>query len=140
MPEHSSYDYAIVRVVPDLERGEFLNVGVILFSRQRRTLIARVRLDEDRLRTLAPAHDIDDLQAHLVAIERIAAGGPDAGSLGQLSPTQRFQWLVSPRSTSIQVSPVHSGICADPARELDRLYHRLVEDAERLDQAARPGH
>lgn len=126
MPERSSYDYAIVRVVPDLERGEFLNVGVILFSKASGALLARVGLDEQRFRTLAADGDLVQVRAHLASIERIAAGGPEAGSLGNLSESQRFHWLVAPRSTMIQVSPVHTGLCSDPQAELDRLFGRLV--------------
>lgn len=127
MPERSSYDYAIVRLVPDLERGEFLNVGVILFSKALRTLLARVELDEDRFRRLSPSGDVAAVRIHLSSIERIAAGGSGAGPLGHLSSSQRFGWLVAPRSTMIQVSPVHSGLCSDPGMELDRLYRRLVD-------------
>ncbi len=130
MPERSSYDYAIVRVVPDLERGEFLNVGVVLFSKSRGALLARVGLDTDHLRALAPEADVAAIGAHLASIERVAIGGPEAGSLGHLSPSQRFHWLVAPRSTMIQISAVHSGLCADPAAELDRLYRRLVGSSD----------
>ena len=126
MPERSSYDYAIVRVVPDVERGEFLNVGVILFAKTARALLSRVHLDEERLSVLAPGVDPAPIREHLASIERIAVGGADAGPIGALSPSQRFHWLVSPRSTVIQVSPVHSGRCHDPAAELDRLFGRLV--------------
>jgi hypothetical protein len=127
VPEPSSYDYAVVRLVPDLERGEFLNVGVILFSKAQRMLVARVGVDEDRFHRLSPGADIETVRAHLTSIERIAAGGRGAGSLGHLSASQRFHWLVAPRSTMIQVSAVHSGLCSDPGAELDRLYRRLVE-------------
>jgi hypothetical protein len=113
-------------VVPDLERGEFLNVGIILFSKQGRSLLTRVRIDEDRLRSLAAVPDIDVVRAHLGAFERIAAGGPQAGPLGHLSPSQRFHWLVAPRSTMIQTSAVHSGLCADHDAEAERLFWRLV--------------
>lgn len=129
MPELSSYDYAVVRLVPDLDRGEFVNVGVVLFSKARGSLLARVNIDDERLGTLATGRDVDSIRAHLASIERIAEGGSDAGSLGQLSASQRFHWLVAPRSTMIQVSPVHSGLCADPSAELERLYRRLVQPA-----------
>ena len=126
MPELSSYDYAVVRVVPDVERGEFLNVGVILFAKTRHALIARVLLDDDRLAVLAPDRDADMIRAHLTSIEQIAAGGPDSGPIGQLSASQRFHWLVAPRSTMIQTSAVHSGLCDDPEAELGRIFERLV--------------
>lgn len=126
MPAHCSYDYAVVRVVPDVARGEYLNAGVILFARTHGALLARVRLDEERLAVLAPTADVDAIRAHLASIQRICAGGPDAGPHGALSASERFHWLVSPRSTVIQVSPVHSGLCDDPAAEADRLFERLV--------------
>ncbi len=126
MAEHSSYDYAVVRVVPDLDRGEFLNVGVVLFAKTARALLSRTALDDDRLAQLAPGLASAPIREHLAAFERIAAGGDDAGPIGRLSPSQRFHWLVSPRSTMIQTSPVHSGLCLDPALELDRLFERLV--------------
>jgi hypothetical protein len=127
VPELSSYDYAVVRVVPDLERGEFLNVGVILFSKTLRALVTKVRLDDARLASLAPDRDLELVRAHLSSIERVAAGGPDAGPLGHLSASQRFHWLVAPRSTMIQTSAMHSGLCSDAAAEADRLFDRLVE-------------
>ena len=128
MPERSSYDYAVVRVVPDLERGEFINVGVILFAKTARALLSRVELDDARLARLAPELDLDLVRAHLASVERIASGGADGGPIGSLSPSQRFHWLVSPRSTMIQTSPVHSGRCHDPQAELDRLFERLVQE------------
>ncbi len=129
MPELSSYDYAVVRLVPDLDRGEFVNVGVVLFSKARGSLLARVGIDDERLGMLASGRNVATIRAHLASIEQLAEGGPEAGSLGQLSASQRFHWLVSPRSTMIQVSPVHSGLCADPRAELERLYRRLVHPA-----------
>jgi len=126
VPEQSSYDYAVVRVVPDLERGEFLNAGIVLFAKVPGILAARVWLDEERLHTLAPDRDAAMIRAHLESLERIASGGPGSGTIGQLSPSQRFHWLVAPRSTMIQMSPVHSGLCADAAAELERLFERLV--------------
>jgi hypothetical protein len=126
VPAHCSYDYAVVRVVPDVARGEYLNAGVILFARTHGALLARVWLDEERLAVLAPTADVDAIRAHLASIQRICAGGPEAGPHGALSPSERFHWLVSPRSTVIQVSPVHTGLCDDPAAEADRLFERLV--------------
>jgi hypothetical protein len=122
----SQYQYAIVRVVPDVERGECLNAGVILLCRPRRFLAARLGLDETKLRALAPGADPETIVPHLAAIERIAAGDPAAGPMAQLAQGERFHWLVSPSSTVIQASEVHTGLCDDPAAELDHLFDRLV--------------
>jgi hypothetical protein len=126
VPAPSSFDYAILRVVPRVEREEFLNAGVILFCLERDFLRARVELSEERLRALWPAADVELIRQHLEAIPRICAGSPDAGPVARLSLRERFHWLVSPRSTMIQVSPVHSGLCADPERALDDLFRRMV--------------
>ena len=126
MPAPCSYDYAVVRVVPDVARGEYLNAGIILFAKTHGALLARVWLDEKRLTALAPNADVAAIAAHLRSIERICAGGPAAGPHGSLSPSERFHWLVAPRSTVIQVSPVHTGLCDDPAAEADRLFERMV--------------
>jgi hypothetical protein len=122
----SPFQYAVVRVVPDVERGEFVNAGVIVFCRPRRFLAARMALDEGRLRALSPGVDLRAVRAHLDAVERIAAGDPTAGPIAALPPSERFHWLVAPASTMIQPSPVHTGLSDDPAGELDRLLHRLV--------------
>jgi hypothetical protein len=131
MPAPSSFDYAVVRVVPRVERGEFINAGIILFCRQRRFLRARVTLDRARLAALAPTCDADEVQRHLDVITLVASGGPAAGPIGRLSQAERFHWLVAPRSTIIQPSPVHSGLSHDPAATLDQLFDELV----RLDPA-----
>jgi hypothetical protein len=123
----SVFQYAIVRVVPRVERGERLNVGVILLCRPRRFLGARVRLDEARLAAFAPGLDPDLLKPHLTAIERIASGDPAAGPIAALGPPERFHWLVAPASTIIQPSEVHTGLCDDPAAELDHLVTLLVD-------------
>ena len=125
-PQPSQFQYAIVRVVPDVERGECLNAGVILLCRPRQFLAARVRLDEDRLRALAPDADPATIVPHLAAIERIAAGDSTAGPMARLGQGERFHWLVAPSSTVIQASEVHTGLCEDPAVELDHLFNRLV--------------
>lgn len=126
MPGPSSYDYAVLRVVPQVEREEFVNVGVILFCRTLRFLDARVELDTERLAALAPELDLKTVQAQLDLIPRICAGGPGAGPIGQLEQADRFHWLVAPRSTTIQVSPVHCGLCSDPQAALDDLFETLV--------------
>ncbi len=122
----SPFQYAIVRVVPNLERGECLNAGVIVFCRPRRFLAARMALDDARLRALAPAADLDAVRAHLDAVARIAAGDPAAGPIAALPASERFHWLVAPASTIIQPSAVHTGLTDDPETELDRLLRRLV--------------
>ena len=125
-PQHSQFQYAIVRIVPDVERGECINAGVILLCRPRRFLAARVGLDEAKLRALAPDADPATIAPHLAAIERIAAGDSTAGPMARLGQGERFHWLVSPSSTVIQPSEVHTGLCDDPAAELDHLFERLV--------------
>ena len=126
MPALNSYDYAIVRVVPCVERGEYINAGVILFCRTRRFLDALIYLDIQRLTTLYPAVDLDMVQRHLDIIPLVCAGSAEAGAIGQLSQSERFHWLVSPRSTVIQMSPVHTGRTTDLAAALDRLMDTMV--------------
>ena len=121
-----AFDYAVVRIVPRVERGEFVNAGVILFSRTARFLDARISLDAARLSVLAPSIDTVTVQSYLDAIPRICAGGPDAGPIGLLSQSERFHWLVAPRSTIIQTSPVHSGVHADLPAALTHLFEKLV--------------
>lgn len=134
MPATSSFDYAVVRVVPRVERGEFINAGIILFCRELRFLAARVALDEERLRSLASWVDPEEVQGHLAVIPLIASGSPESGPIGRLDPAGRFHWLVAPRSTIIQTSPVHSGLCADPTAMLDRIFETLVELRMPLDE------
>ena len=126
MPALSSFDYAIVRVVPRVEREEFLNAGVILYCLTQRFLAARVALDPKRLLALDPGADVELVQGHLESIPRVCAGGRGAGPIGQLPQKERFHWLVAPRSTILQTSPVHSGLCADPQAALDALFARMV--------------
>jgi hypothetical protein len=122
----SPFQYAIVRVVPRIERGECVNAGVVLFCRQRRFLAARMRLDEARVLALAPDADMDAVRGHLDALVRIAAGDPGAGPIAALPASERFHWIVAPSSTIIQCSPVHTGLSDDPEAELDHLVERLV--------------
>lgn len=128
MPEspRNAFQYAIVRVLPSIERGECLNVGVVLLCRPRRFLGARIALDETRLAAFSPLLDPASIRPHLEAIERIAAGDPTAGPMARLEQAERFHWLVSPSSTMIQPSDVHSGLCDDPAAELEHLVATLV--------------
>jgi hypothetical protein len=126
MSTELTYDYAIVRVVPRVERGEQVNVGVILSCVDGEFLEARIELDPARLRALDPALDLDAIQAALDAITAVCAGGPAAGPIGALPQRGRFRWLVSPRSTVIQMSPVHTGRTTDPAAALERLLDTMV--------------
>jgi hypothetical protein len=123
--EHT-YDYAVIRVVPRVQRGEMLNVGVILSCEGLGFLEASIEPDEARLLALDPGVDLDAVRAHLAIIPAICKGGPDAGPLGELPARGRFRWLVSPRSTIIQTSPVHTGRTADPAAALERLVTQMV--------------
>jgi hypothetical protein len=127
MPEPSSaFSYAIVRVVPDIERGEFINAGVLLFARQHDFLAARVELDKDRLRSLCPEADPGDVEAALRAFVRVAEGDPAAGPMAALPKSERFGWLAAPSSTVVQCSPTHTGLCSDPQQALDELFADLV--------------
>jgi hypothetical protein len=126
-PPRNAFQYAIVRVVPRVERGECLNVGVILLCRPKRFLGARIALDERRLAAFAPDLDPASIRPHLDAIERIAAGDTAAGPIARLGTAERFHWLVAPSSTIIQASEVHTGLCDDPATELDHLVTTLVD-------------
>jgi Protein of unknown function (DUF3037) len=121
-----SFDYAVVRVVPRVERGEFLNAGVILFCSTRAFLDARIELDRDRLVALAPSIDCALIETHLEVIPRVCKGGPEAGSIGVLVQRERFHWLVAPRSTMIQTSPVHAGVHHDLDKALAQLFEKLV--------------
>ena len=120
------FSYAVVRLVPDIERGERVNVGVIVFCRPLDFLGARTALDEERARALRGDVDLGAARRHLVAIERVASGDAAAGPIAALDTTARFHWLVAPSSTIVQPSEVHTGLCDDPAGCLDELFERLV--------------
>lgn len=122
----ASFDYALIRVLPRVERGEFVNAGAILFCRTLRFLDARISLDAARVLALAPDLDVAEVERYLQAIPRICAGGRAAGQLGDFNQSERFHWLVAPRSAIIQASPVHCGLCDDPVAALDDLVQRLV--------------
>jgi Protein of unknown function (DUF3037) len=122
----SSYDYAVVRAVPRVEREEFLNIGVIVSCPARKFLAAGIEIDSPRLEALFPSVDLEGLRAHAASIPTICAGGPEAGPIGRLSQRERFHWLVAPRSTIVQVSAVHSGRCDDPQAALDHLLATMV--------------
>lgn len=126
MQEQHTYDYAIVRVVPKVERGEFLNAGVILFCLVCDYLAARIELDEPRLLALSPDVDIESVRANLATVPLVCAGGEAAGPVGRLSQKERFHWLVAPRSTVVQTSPVHSGLTRNPDTLLEHLMNTMV--------------
>lgn len=132
MPESAPnpFSYAILRVVPRVERGECFNAGVVLFCRQRGFLGVKVGLDEHRLAALAPDVPAEEVQGHLEALVRVAAGGPEGGAIGELPPSERFGWLVAPSSTIVQPSEVHTGLSGDPAATLEQLYAELVEPVQ----------
>lgn len=126
MPALTSFDYAVLRVVPRVDREEFINAGVIVFCAEQPFLGARVHFAEARLKALWPALDVELVRQHLEAVPRICSGDPSAGPIARLAARERFHWLVAPRSTIIQVSPVHSGLCETPAEVLDRLFGQLT--------------
>jgi hypothetical protein len=129
------FEYALIRVVPRVERGEWFNAGIVVHSRPHRFLGARTHLDEAVLSALAPDCDPAMVRPHLDAIERIAAGDRGAGPIARLSPAERFHWLVAPTSTIVQPSDVHTGMTEDAAAELEHLFRALVVDRG----AQRPG-
>jgi hypothetical protein len=122
----SPFEYALLRVVPRVERGEFVNAGVVLYCQEKRFLEAAIDLDPERLRVLDPRLDPEIVRAHLEAARRVCAGGPGAGPIGLLPPVQRFGWLVAPRSTVVQPGPVHTGLAEDPRGALDHLLETMV--------------
>jgi len=128
-----------VRVVPRVERGECINVGVVLFARTRRFLAARVELDRARLHALAPDADLTTIERHLGTFVAIAAGDPVGGPLAALPQSERFHWITAPRSTTIQTAPVHIGRCADPARALEDLLDAFVRPPVALSVQAAQG-
>jgi hypothetical protein len=126
MQDKHLFEYAIIRVVPRVEREEFINVGVILYCKKQKFLQALCHLDAARLRALAPSIDIEEVENHLRAFERISRGGADAGPIGKLDEASRFRWLTATRSTVVQTSRVHPGFCNDLPGALQRLYEQLV--------------
>ena len=129
MPERFAFEYAVIRIVPRVERGEFINAGVVLICRAKRFLAARVELGRTRLECFAPYLDEPQLAAieeQLTLIPRVAAGDPTAGPIALLDFRERWHWLAAPSSTILQASPAHTGFCAHPERELDLLFAELV--------------
>jgi hypothetical protein len=122
----SPFEYALLRVVPRVERGEFINAGVVLYCQEARFLGARVHLDPERLRALDPRLDPETVLAHLEVACRVCAGGPQAGVVGLMPPVHRFGWLVAPRSTVVQPSPVHTGLAEDPEEAIEHLLRVMV--------------
>ena len=129
MRDQFSYDYAIVRVVPKVDREEFVNVGVIVSCPARNFLEARIEINEQRLTALDPNLDVESARAHLASIPAICAGGEQAGPIGELTQRQRFDWLIAPRSTIIQTSAAHSGTCDDPSAALEHLLETMVRSS-----------
>ena len=126
MQDKQVFEYAVIRVVPCVEREEFLNVGVILFCPAQKFLQTVYYLNSERLQALAPGIEIEELQERLQAFVRICQGGTDGGPIGQLTIASRFRWLTSTRSTVVQTSAVHPGLCSEPALTLARLHEQLV--------------
>jgi len=127
MADRKPFQYAALRVVPRVERGEAVNAGVVLFCRPLRFLGAKTQLDEGLLKALAPDCDPVAVAGLLQTMERIAAGDPSGGPIAQLPQSERFHWLVAPASTIVQSGPVHTGLTSDPIAELARVFVRLVE-------------
>lgn len=125
-PEHP-YEWTVLRVVPRVERGECVNVGVVVYCQRLDVLVARVSDDLARAVALDPGLDVDSVRRHLHGIELLCAGDPRAGENAARPAGERFRWLVAPRSTVVQPSPVHTGLTDDPAAELADLYRRMVE-------------
>ena len=122
----ATYDYAVIRVVPRVEREEFVNAGVIVSCASAKLLVAAIELDETRLRALDPEVDLELVRRHLAAIPAICAGGKDAGPIGEVPHRARFHWLTAKRSSIIQTSPVHSGRCVDTGTLVEHLLDRMV--------------
>ena len=131
------FSYALLRIVPRVERGERLNAGVVVFCREYDFLAVRADVDEARLAALAPGLDLTPLRSHLDALGRVAAGEPAAGALAALPPSERFGWLVAPSSTMVQPSEVHTGLTANPQATLDHLFETLVATAPSHSGSAR---
>ena len=126
MRDHSTYDYAVIRVVPRVDREEFVNVGVIVSCQKDELLEARIEIDEQRLLALDPTLDLVAIREHLASIPAVCAGGDAAGPIGRLSRRERFDWLTAPRSTIIQTSRVHSGRCRASGDVAEHLLRTMV--------------
>lgn len=126
MQENNLFEYAVIRVVPHVEREEFLNVGIILYCAPKKFLETRIELDEERLKALSNGLDLEELKLHVTSFEKICKGGPDSGPIGKLTLPERFRWLTATRSTILQTSKVHPGLCQDPKETMEKLFVQLV--------------
>lgn len=126
MQERHLFEYAVIRVVPRVEREEFLNVGVVLYCSKQKFLQALYKVNEERLKTFCKELDIQELQAYLLSFDKICRGGAAGGPIGQLPLAERFRWLTAVRSTIVQTSPVHPGLCIDAKETLEKLFEELV--------------
>ena len=126
MQDNHLFEYAVIRIVPRVEREEFVNAGVILYCRDLQFLQIKYTLPDARIKALCDHCDVEELQAHLQAFKKISAGDPQGGAIGKLDIASRFRWLTATRSTVVQTSKVHPGLCHDPAEMLERLYAQLV--------------
>jgi hypothetical protein len=126
VPERKAFQYTVLRVVPDVERGERINVGVVLYSPERKFLGARVHVDRERIAAIAPELDLDTLERHLDSLVAVADGADGGGAIAQLPASERFGALSAPSSTIVQPSEVHTGVCEDGSNELEDLFERLV--------------
>ena len=124
--ENYLFEYAVIRIVPHVEREEFVNAGVILFCAKKKFLKTRILLKEEKIRALCEKTDLDELREHINSFERISGGGEGSGPVGKLSLAERFRWLTATRSTVLQTSKVHPGLCTDPDEMLERLFHQLL--------------
>lgn len=127
MQDKHLFEYAIIRVVPRVEREEFLNVGVILYCADKNFLNTKCKLNKEKLSVLSDELDFDDLEKRLYAFEQICKGAKEGGPIAKLPVASRFRWLTATRSTIVQTSPVHPGLCVDPQETLDKLYEELVK-------------
>ncbi|MDX5348530.1 MAG: DUF3037 domain-containing protein [Hymenobacteraceae bacterium] len=127
MQENHLFEYAVIRVVPRVEREEFLNVGVILYCSAKGFLQTLYELNEERLKAFSNDLDNKELETRLQAFKKVCAGGKDGGEIGKLPPANRFRWLTASRSTVVQTSQVHTGFCSEPQQTLDKLFNQLVK-------------
>lgn len=127
MQGNNLFEYAVIRVVPHVEREEFLNVGIILYCGPKKFLETRIELDQERLKILSNGLDLEALKLHITSFEKICKGGPDSGPIGKLTLPERFRWLTATRSTILQTSKVHPGLCDDPNEMIERLFMQLVK-------------